>query len=104
MKSYESLVDALNDLRKKGYEADFSTSADCLYCGDLDIRLNPEEFHVDEIYRFDHDPNPSNNCVVYAITSSTGIKGTLVDSYGDYAETLSFEMTRKFQQHPTILN
>src|SRR4030095_6605743 len=99
MKSYESLIDALSDLRKKGYEADFSTSADCLYCGDLDIRLNPEEFHVDEIYRFDRDPNPANNSVIYAITSSTGVKGTLVDSYGAYAETLNFEMTRKLQQH-----
>src|SRR4030095_176540 len=103
MKSYESVVDALNDLRNKGYEADFSTSTDCLYCGDLDIRLNPEEFHVDEIYRFDSDSTPANNCVIYAITSSTGVKGTLVDSYGSYAETLSFEMIKKIQQDHTIL-
>lgn len=90
MKNYESPVDALNDLRKRGYEADFSTDADCLYCGDLDIRLNPEEFHVDEAYRFDGHSSPDNNSVIYAITSSTGVRGTLVDAYGAYSEKLSF--------------
>jgi len=102
MKQYESLVDALDDLKKRGYEADFATDTVCLYCGDLDIRLYPEEFTVDEVYRFEGDSNPDDNSVVYAISSSTGVKGTLVDAYGTYAEHLSFEMAKKLQQHQTI--
>jgi hypothetical protein len=104
MKNYESPVDALNDLRKRGYEADFSTDADCLYCGDIDIRLNPEEFHVDEIHRFDANSSPDNNSVVYAITSSTGVRGTLVDAYGVYSESLSFGMVKKLQQDHSMLS
>ena len=79
MKNYESPTDALNDLRKRGYDADFDLQSDCLYCADLDLRLYEEEFHVDEVYRFDTASNPGNNAVVYALTSPTGVKGTVLD-------------------------
>ncbi|MBO9201739.1 MULTISPECIES: hypothetical protein [Niastella] len=82
MKSYGSLTDALSDLRTRGYHADFATETVCLYCGDLDLRLDPEDFHVDEIHRFEGNCKPEDNTVLYAITSSTGVKGTLVDPYG----------------------
>ncbi len=101
MKNYESLVDALNDLKERGYVADFATDTVCLYCGELDIRLNPEEFQVDEVYRFEGDSNPDDSAVLYAISSSTGIKGTLIDAYGAYSKSLSFEMAKKLQQQPT---
>jgi hypothetical protein len=104
MKNYESLVDALTDLKKRGYDADFATETVCLYCGELDIRFNPEEFNVDETYRFEGDSNPDDNAVLYAISSSTGVKGTLVDSYGMYAENLSFAMVKKLQQHHATMN
>lgn len=99
MKNYESLIDALSDLKKRGYEADFATQTVCLYCGDLDMRLNPEEFHVEEVYRFEGDSNPDDNSVLYAISSSHGVKGTLVDSYGVYSEQLSFEIAKKLNDH-----
>jgi len=102
MKNYESLVDALNDLKKRGYEADFATETFCLYCGDLDIRLDPEDFHIDEVYRFERSSNPGDNSILYAISSSTGVKGTLVDSYGAYTGNLSFQMAKKLQQQQTI--
>lgn len=102
MKNYDSLIDALDDLKKRGYEADFATQTVCLYCGDLDIRLNPEEFNVDEVYRFEGESNPDDSAVVYAISSSAGIKGTLVDAYGPYASNLSFEMSQKLLQHPAM--
>jgi hypothetical protein len=104
MNNYESLVDALNDLKKRGYEADFATETVCLYCSDLDLRLNPEEFHVDEIHRFDGDASPDGNSVIYAISSSTGVKGTLVDAFGPYAEHMSFEMVKKLQHDLKTLN
>jgi len=79
MKNYESPDDALSDLRKKGYEADFETDPFCLYCSDLDLRLNPEAYHVDQRLRLDNPSHPNESEVVYAISTYTGIKGTLVD-------------------------
>lgn len=81
MKNYESLIDALDDLRKRGYEANFESQAFCLYCGDLDMRLDPEDFHVDEIYRFEGNSD-SQKPAIYAISSTTGVKGVLVDTNG----------------------
>jgi hypothetical protein len=45
-----------------------------LHCSNLDLRLNEEEFHVDEVYRFEGDSDPDNNAVVYALTFPTGVK------------------------------
>jgi hypothetical protein len=79
MKSYNSLAEALDDLKKRGYEADFETQSNCLYCSELDLRLNEEEFHIDEVYHFEGQSNPVDNSVVYAFTSPTGVRGTIVD-------------------------
>ncbi len=99
MKNYQSLTEALDDLKKRGYEADFGTETFCLYCGDLDMRLDPEDFHIDEVYKFEGNANPGDTSILFAISSSTGIKGILVDSYGTYHENLSFEMAKKLQAH-----
>ncbi|OQP40956.1 hypothetical protein A4H97_15235 [Niastella yeongjuensis] len=82
MKNYETLADALSDLRGRGYNADFATESVCLYCGDLDLRLDPEDFHIDEVHRFEGNCKPEENTVLYAISASSGVRGTLVDPYG----------------------
>jgi len=102
MKNYESLADALDDLRKRGYDADFETYAFGLYCDDLDLRLIEDEFHVDEVYRFEEDANPDDAAVVYAISSVTGIKGTIVDGSGAPSGNISFEMAKKLQYHAVL--
>ena len=99
MKNYESIADALDDLRKRGYEADFETQSPCLYCSDLDLRLIEEEFQIDEVYRFEEDSSPGSNAVVYAISSSAGIKGTIVDGLGASSSSTSLEMATKLQYH-----
>jgi len=102
MNIYESLADALADLRKRGYDSDFETETMGLYCGDLDMRLDPEDFHVTEIYRFEGNSNPGDNAVLYAISSSFGIKGTLVDRQGSNNTNLNAEMAKKLQHHPSL--
>ena len=81
MKQYKSLADALDDLKKRGYDAEFESQSNCLYCSDLDLRLTEEEFHVDEVYRFVGGSNPGDNGVLFALTSPTGVKGTIVDEF-----------------------
>ncbi|AYB33144.1 phosphoribosylpyrophosphate synthetase [Chryseolinea soli] len=78
MQNYESLDDALSALKKKGYEDDLATDSFCLYCSDLDLRLDPEDFHVDEIDRVEGNSNPGDSTTVYAISSTAGVKGTVV--------------------------
>ena len=97
MKTYESLVDALADLKRRGYKQDFKREPTCVFCYVLDLWIAPEQFNVDEFYRFEENSNPDDNCVLYAISSYTGIKGSLVDAYGVYAENMSFKMAQKLE-------
>ncbi|GGA94897.1 phosphoribosylpyrophosphate synthetase [Puia dinghuensis] len=83
MENNDSLGEVLSNLKEKGYKADlnFETDTFALYGGDLDMRLNPEEFHVDEIDRIGNGSHPNNDAIVYAISVSTGVKGVLVDRH-----------------------
>lgn len=97
MKTYESLVDALADLKKRGYHLDFRKDPTWLYCYVFDLWITPEQFNIDEMHRFEEESNPDDSCVVYAISSFSGMKGTLVDSFGIYAEYMTFEMAKKVE-------
>lgn len=81
MEKKESLTDALSDLKKKGYEADlnFEIDTDSLYGSELDLRLDTEQFQVDETECVGDDTKPEEDVVVIAISSSTGVKGVIVD-------------------------
>jgi hypothetical protein len=81
--SPEPLDKALSDLKKEGYETDLSFEEDPygLYCGDLDMRLDPESFHVDESITVEDEKHSDEKVVVYAITYSSGVKGTVVDEH-----------------------
>lgn len=96
MKNYESLADALADLKSRGYESDFEAETFCLYCRDLDLRLNPDEFQVDEMYRFEENSSPKDNIMLLAISSSTGVKGTLVDSHALLLRIRILKLLKKY--------
>lgn len=96
MKTYDTLVEALDDLKRRGYTEDFNLHPHCLECKSLELQLHPENFKVDEFYRFEGMTNPDDNSVLFAI-SSEGIKGTFLDAYGVYAENLTPEMRTKLK-------
>jgi len=84
MENYKSPDDVLSDLRKRGYEADlnFEENPFGLYCSDLDMRLNPEAYHVDESVHVDDPSKPNEVETVYAISTCSGVKGIVVDVPG----------------------
>ena len=95
--SYDTLSEAMNDLQRRGYTEDFNIQSNCLRCKGRELDLRPEDFTVDEVYRFEGDSNPGDNSVIYAISSKEGLKGLVVDAYGTYADSLSDAMIRKLK-------
>ena len=95
MYNYNSLSEALTDLKKRGYTEDFNLQPECIECPSLKLQWQPERFSVDEFYRFEGMSNPDDNSIVMAISSDEGVKGTLVDAYGVYSENLNDAMVRK---------
>jgi hypothetical protein len=98
MQNFRSSSEVLDDLRRRGYTVDFDLQADCLSCGaPHNLQLNPDEFEITEVYRFEGPSDPNYNEVVYAIEGPDGVKGVLMDAYGMYANPLSTAMVAKLR-------
>jgi len=98
MTSYNTLSEAMNDLKKRGYDLDFNLKPDCIECSPLSLQLRPEDFSIDEVHRFEGMSNPDDNSILFAISSKRGReKGLLVDAYGVYADSLTPAMIAKLR-------
>jgi hypothetical protein len=97
MKTYETLSEAIGALQSRGYSADFNLHPEWIECPPLNLKLRPDDFHVDEVHRFEGMTDPDDSAVLYAVSSSSGVKGVLVDAYGVYAASLSSLMIEKLK-------
>lgn len=94
---FDTLSEALEDLKKRGYVYDFNMVSNGLQStvdGEV-ISLSPDDFTIVEVHRFEGPSSPSDNSILYAIESKNGMKGNLVSAYGVYADTLSADMIKK---------
>ena len=97
MNNYATVTETLNALKEEGYVLDFNLKPDCVTCISPNIKLYPDDFVIDKFYRFEGASNPDDSAIVYAISSKDGLKGTLVDAYGVYADSLTTEMIKKLK-------
>jgi len=95
MFTYDTVTDAINGLKKRGYTIDFNLDYDCIICHETPISLLPSEFEISEVYRFEGDSDPADEAIVYAIESKHGHKGLLVNGFGISADSISDEMIEK---------
>lgn len=96
MKTYDTLTEALNDLKIRGFTLDFNLRPDCIEC-EKTGKLSPVEFEITEVHRFEGMTNPDDSTVLYAIESRGGDKGVLLDAYGVYANPLATSMVEKLK-------
>jgi hypothetical protein len=97
MNTYTTVSDTLNTLKEAGYVLDFNLKPDCVECKSRDIKLYPDDFVIDKFFRFEGASNPDDSAIVFAISSREGLKGTLIDAYGVYADSLTTEMIKKLK-------
>lgn len=105
-KGYNTVSEAMNDLKKRGYTIDFSILADkeCLICNKTEIALSPEEFEIDHFYRFEGNSDPGDEMIVYAISSlkNNQVKGVVVNAFGIYADDISSAVVKKLSTHASV--
>lgn len=83
--NYDTLSEAVNDLIVRGYVTDFllHEEKECLLCENNSLELSPADFVIDEVYRFEGMTDPSDESIVYAISSSRyDVKGLVINGYG----------------------
>ena len=95
MYTYETVSEAVNDLTKRGYTYNFQNCEGGIECTFPKIKLTPENFKINEVYRFEGNTDPADEAVVYAIESKDGIKGVLVNGYGISTNSVVDDMIKK---------
>ncbi len=97
MIAYDTVSEAVNGLKQRGFVVDFNLEENCLVCHGDKFDIN--DFEIVEVFRFEGNTDPSDEAIVYAIESVKGTKGILVSGYGISAEGMSAEMAKKLSMH-----
>ena len=96
-----TLTEVLDHLQREGYTTDFNLKDNCIECHGNMLQIFPDEFSVDKTYRFEGMTDPSDEAIIYAISSKKhNVKGTLVNGYGPASSSLTHEMVQALQQKP----
>lgn len=83
-----SLVKVLAGVRKEGYKTDFTVGNDnLLHTMDSELKFTPDQVQIVNFYRFEGESNPDDMAILYVLETNTGVKGTISDAYGTYADT-----------------
>lgn len=96
MEAYQTLSEAIAALRVQGYTEDFNLKQNCIACRNEEFQLLHDEFEVDQVFRFEDNTDPSDQAILYAISSTDKqLKGVLVNGYGIYSDAVTNEMAAK---------
>lgn len=99
MIKYATMVEALDNLRERGFTNDFNLRENGIECTRLQLQLHPEDFEIVEMHRFEGATNPDDSSVVYAIEGKGGLRGVMVDAYGVYANPMSTDLLAKLSMN-----
>ncbi|AOW10223.1 hypothetical protein [Flavobacterium gilvum] len=85
---YTTVLEALNDLKEKGFHYDFNLNHEA-------ITANPNDYAVEHIYRYEGDSDPDEESVVYGIISITGKKGVFVAGFSANSDAEASQILEK---------
>ena len=82
----KSLASLTNKMVLKGYDDDFKITDNGLKSLRTDKIYQPDQINIINFFRFEGQSDPNDNIIMYVIETSDGLKGTLIDAYGPYAD------------------
>ena len=83
---YTDLAEATEALQQKGFDHTFELGNKHISCKELDTQFFPDDLKILETHAFDQGTDPGSESTMYAIESDSGVKGTLIISYGKYVD------------------
>ena len=105
MITYNNIVEATNDLMKRGYTANLSLEGETIDDKEHNIKMTADDIVIDEFYRFEGATNPSDMSIVYAVSSDKyHTKGVLVNAYGTYANDSASAIEAKLHHNQVSTN
>jgi len=82
------MAEVMRDVEQSGFTVQFRAGEQGLESLRTREVYDADEVEVIHFYRFEGESNPDDNAILYAIETSTGEKGTLVDGYGPLGDPL----------------
>ena len=85
VKRYTNMVEAIEDLKRRGFTANFEFLDQTFRDVDSGRTFKADELTIVEHYRFEGASDPDDMSVVYAIETNNGPRGIIADAFGVYA-------------------
>lgn len=85
MKAYKTMIDAMQDLKRRGFTANFEFVNNSFRTIDDGKSFSPDQLTIVEHYRFEGVSDPDDLSVLYAVEATDGTRGTVADAFGPYA-------------------
>ena len=85
MKAYKTMIDAMQDLKRRGFTANFEFVNNSFRTIDDGKSFSPDQLTIVEHYRFEGVSDPDDLSVLYALEATDGTRGTVADAFGPYA-------------------
>jgi len=86
MSAYTGLARTIQDLRKKGFTANFGFLDHAFTDVESRRTFNADQLDIVDHRRFEGMSDPDDMSVLYAIESNDGTKGIIADAFGTYAD------------------
>lgn len=81
-----TLMECTNSMVRKGYVENFCVKNKKLYAPTGEQSFVASDVDIVNFFRFEGESNPADMSILYVIETSNGLKGTLTDAYGTYAD------------------
>lgn len=85
IKTYKTMTDAMQDLKQRGFTANFEFLNNSFRAVDGGKTFSPEQLTIVEHHRFEGMSDPDDLSVLYAIETTDGTRGAVADAFGPYA-------------------
>ncbi len=92
---YQTLIEALDQLRAKGFKYGFKLKDKLLECLESGKLYRADELRIVEYHRFSNLKDPDDALVIFALRTKYGEMGTIVSHYGPYANLSIFSFLDK---------
>jgi len=94
----KTLVSSLHSFVQKGYLEDYKVTDKGLKAMKTKKIYQPDQVKVADFHRFEGSSDPADESILYAIETNDGGKGTLIDSYGPFSDTMVTEFMQKVEE------
>jgi hypothetical protein len=94
-----ALAGKMDDLISRGFTEQFKVVGNRLLGVNSGKMFPADQVMISEYHRFEGVSDPDDMSILYAIETRSGIRGTLVDAFGVYADPLVGDFMKRVPLH-----